>query len=104
MGIGHLATATINGFPLGLVHFPIALGLAGAGCVTGLASRMRIAGSFVLALALGATVNILLIVLVVPLLGWAAVIAFAPFLTLASILNALIAGLVFTGTRGRLSI
>ena len=101
-GIGHLATASINGFPLSVLHFPIALGLAGAGAVIGAANRMKSSGSPVVALALGVAINVSLIVLALPVLGWQATLAFAPYLTLAATLNAFVAGLVYVGIRGKL--
>jgi uncharacterized membrane protein len=103
-GIGHLATASINGFPLGAVHFPVALGLAGAGAVIGAVNHLEFPCSPAIALALGVAINVGLIVLAVPVLGWQATLAFAPFLTLAAALNALVAGLVYFGVRGKLGI
>lgn len=103
-GIGHLATASINGFPLGALHFPIALGLAGAGAVIGAVNRMKSSGSPVVALALGVAINVSLIVVALPVLGWQATLAFAPYLTLAATLNAFVAGLVYVGIRGKLRI
>ena len=103
-GIGRLATASINGFPLSVLHFPRALGLAGAGAVIGAANRMKPSGSPVVALALGVAINVSLIVLAIPVLGWQATLAFAPYLTLAASLNAIVAGLVYVGIRGKLRI
>jgi len=103
-GIGHLATASINGFPLGAVHLPVALGLAGAGFVIGAVNRLRFSCSLVVALALGVAVNVGLIVLAVPVLGWQMTLGFAPFLAFAATLNALVAGLVYFSVRGKLEI
>jgi len=103
-GIGHLATASINGFPLGILHFPIAFGLAGAGGVIGLVSRMRFTGSFGLGLILGIAINVGLVVLVVPVLGWDWAIAFTPFLIIAATINAAIAALAYGSVKGRLRI
>jgi len=47
-------------------------------------------------------INTSLVVVVVPVLGWAAVLSFLPFLFLAAVLNALIAALAYVGVRGRL--
>lgn len=103
-GIGHLATAIINGFPLGVLHFPVALGLAGAGAVIGASNRMKLAGGPVVALAFGVAINVGLIVLAVPVLGWQAALLFAPYLAMAALVNALVAGLVYVGVRGKLGI
>jgi uncharacterized membrane protein len=39
MGIGHVATSIVNGFPLGALHIPIALDLALAGGVIGVVNE-----------------------------------------------------------------
>ena len=102
LGIGHLATATVNGLPLGLVHVPVALGLAVASAIVGIVNRTRVRLKTFLALALGVAINVGLIVLAVPVLGWAATLLFAPFLTFAAIVNALAAGFAFIAVKGKL--
>jgi len=102
IGIGHLATATLDGLPLGSVHLPVALGLAVAGAIVGVVNRAGVRFRTFLALAFGVVINVGLIVLAVPVLGWEATLLFAPFLALAAIANALVAGFAFMGIRGKL--
>ena len=97
-GLGHLATSIVNGFPLGLLHIPIAFGLALAGAAMGSFNRR-----FGLApgVAIGIIINIILIMIAVPALGWQATLSFLPFLTLAAIANALVAIVAYRSLRGR---
>lgn len=103
-GLGHLATASINGFPLGVLHLPIAAGLAAAGAVIGLVNRLNWSGSTALALAVGTVINVGLVVLAAPVLGWEATLAFAPLLAFAASMNALFAGFIYVGVRGKVRI
>jgi uncharacterized membrane protein len=103
-GLGHLATASVNGFPLGVLHLPIAAGLAGAGAAIGLVNRLNWRGSTALALAVGSMINVGLVVLAAPVLGWEATLAFTPFLAFAAGVNALLAGFVYVGIRGKVRI
>jgi uncharacterized membrane protein len=100
-GIGHIVTSIINGFPLGILHLPIALGMAAAGAAMGFINRLSRRAYFAAVLT-GVAINTSLVVVVVPVLGWAAALSFLPFLLLASVLNALIAALAYVGVRGRL--
>ena len=68
-GLGHIATSIVNGFPLGILHLPIALGLALAGA--GMGSFNRKFGLFP-GVAIGIIINTILIVIAVPALGWQA--------------------------------
>lgn len=99
-GIGHIATSIINGFPLGMLHLPIALGMAAAGAAMGFINRLNRRAYFVAVLT-GVAINTSLVVVVVPVLGWAAALSFLPFLLLAAVLNALIAALAYVSVRGR---
>jgi riboflavin transporter FmnP len=101
-GIGHVATSIINGFPLGILHFPIALGLAFAGWAIGVVNRLNRSWGLVAALIVGVAINTGLVIVAVPALGWAATISFAPFLLFAACVNALVAGLAYSALRGRL--
>lgn len=107
-GLGHLATAIVSGFPLGILHLPIAVGMALAGAAIGLLNRLNKTWGFLPALILGVIINI---VLVFPLFPWlgpggdaglSIAIGFTPFLALAATLNAVLAGLVYVGIRGKL--
>jgi uncharacterized protein (TIGR00454 family) len=100
-GIGHIVTSIINGFPLGILHLPIALGMAAAGAAMGFINHLSSRANFVAVLT-GVAINTSLVVVVVPVLGWAAALSFLPFLLLAAVLNALIAALAYVGVRGRL--
>lgn len=99
--IGHLATSSVHGFPLGILHFPIALGLALDAFMVGLLnSKGRF---FVVPSAfLGVAINTLLFVLAVPILGWEGSVAFVPFLFVASSANVLLASLLYLTVRSRL--
>ena len=101
-GIGHLVTSILNGFPLGILHLPIALGLSVAGATIGLINRLERSWSFLPALAAGIAINTGLVIIVVPSLGWAATLSLVPFLLLASSINAAVAGATYAGLRGRL--
>lgn len=103
-GLGHLATASINGLPLGFLHLPIAAGLAGAGAAIGLVNRLNWPVNPALALAVGTVINVGLVVLAVPVLGWEATLAFVPLLAFAAGMNALFAGLIYVGVRGKVRI
>jgi riboflavin transporter len=98
-GIGHLATSIINGFPLGILHLPIALGLACAGAAIG---SVKAKFNATLGLAVGIIINTALVVLAVPAIGWAATISFMPFLFLAACANGVAAGVAYIGVRKRL--
>ena len=100
--IGHLATSTVHGFPLGILHLPIAFGLAIAGATIGLINKLKHRLSFVPALIAGIAINTGLVVVVAPSMGWAATLSLVPFLLLGSIFNAIVAGATYVGVRGRL--
>jgi len=101
-GIGHVVTSIINGFPLGILHLPIALGMAAAGATMGFINRVSRKWSFVAAVVAGIAINTGLVVLVVPPLGWGAALAFLPFLFVAASLNGIVAALAYVGVRGSL--
>lgn len=109
-GLGHLATAIVSGFPLGYLHLPIALGMALAGAAIGLLNRPNKKWVFLPALVSGVIINTLLVFPLVPWLaaeisiGWMIATSYAPFLLVASCLNAIVAGLVYLGIRGNLRI
>jgi uncharacterized membrane protein len=100
-GIGHIVTSIINGFPLGVYHLPVAFGMALAGGAMGLVNKVNKKWGFIPAAIIGVAINTAFVVVVVPLIGWAAALAFVPFLLLAASLNAIIAALVYVGVRGR---
>jgi len=81
---GHLATAVVHGFPLGVLHFPIAAGLALQGVIMARVSRAfgRLASTCV-----GVAINTALTAVVIPFLGVGAAITFLPFIFVASLIN-----------------
>jgi adenosylcobinamide-phosphate guanylyltransferase len=102
-GIGHIVTSIVNGFPLGILHLPIALGMALAGAATGLVNRVNHKWGFIAGIISGIAINTGLFVVAVPAMGWAPAIAFLPFLFLAATLNGIAAALAYVGVRGRLA-
>ncbi len=107
-GMGHLATAAVSGFPLGVLHIPIALGMSLAGAAIGLISRLNKRWGFVPALVTGVIINTILVFPLVPWLaadvnaGLVVALAYAPFLVVAATLNAVVTAIVFAATRGKL--
>jgi uncharacterized membrane protein len=100
--LGHLATSTINGFPLGILHLPIAIGLGAAGAAIGTINRFEYRLSYVPALLAGIAINTGLVVIVAPSMGWDATLSLIPFLLLASTINAIVAGATYVAVKGRL--
>jgi hypothetical protein len=101
---GHIATAIVHGFPLGALHFPIALGLAFQGLVMAKVSRAlgRLASTGV-----GVAINTALTAVVIPSYGVGAAVAFLPFIFVASLTNGAIAyvvsrSLIRAGFMGRI--
>jgi len=102
-GIGHIITLLINGFPLGWLHVPIALGMAIAGGAMGLVNKVNYKWGFIPATLSGIAINTALFPLAVPVFGWtAALTLITPFLLLAATLNGIIAALIYVGVRGKL--
>jgi hypothetical protein len=106
-GFGHLATAVISGFPFGLLHIPIALGMALAGAAIGLTNKFN-RSAFIPALAIGVAINTLLVFPLAPFLGGATltegfIIAtgIAPGLLVVAAINAALAGIVYFALRGK---
>ena len=114
-GLGHMATAAVSGFPLGLLHLPIALGMALAGACIGLVNKIKTwrflqRWTLLPALFIGVFINTVLVFPLVPWLaadinvGWAIALSYAPFLLAAATLNAVVTGLVYVGVRGKLKL
>jgi hypothetical protein len=105
-GLGHLATATISGFPMGILHVPIAIGMAIAGAAIGATNKINRA-AFMPALAVGVAINTIMVFPLSPLLGpslsagFIVATAIAPGLLVVATLNALLAGLVYIVLRGK---
>ena len=77
-GTGHIITSIINGYPLGVLHLPIALGMAVAGAAIGLVNRSNYGRSFIPATAIGIGINTVLFVVAVPAIGWIAALSLIP--------------------------
>ena len=109
-GLGHLATATISGFPLGYLHIPIALGMALAGATIGLLNKLNKNWGFLPALVMAVIINTVLVFPLAPLLaedisvGWIIAVSYAPFLLAVASLNAVVAGATYVGIRGKMRI
>jgi adenosylcobinamide-phosphate guanylyltransferase len=97
-GIGHLVTSVVNGFPLGILHLPIAVGLAFAGAATGF---LNLRYGYAYGAAIGVAINTGLVVIAAPALGWAATLSLSPFLLIAAIANASLAVAAYASLRGR---
>jgi len=98
-GLGHVATALINNLPLGVLHAPIAVGLAIAGCIVGYINRKW---NFLPAVAAGIAINTGLVVLAIPMLGLEATLAFTPILFIAACVNAALGTALYLAVRRRL--
>ncbi len=107
-GLGHLATAATSGFPLGILHIPIAIGMSLAAAAIGLLNKMHKTLAALPALAAGVAINTALVFPLVPWLamdinvGWLIAFGYAPFLLLAATLNAVVAGIIYLAVRRKL--
>ncbi len=107
-GLGHLATAATSGFPLGILHIPIAIGMALAAAVIGMLNKVHKSFGVVPALVAGVAINTVLVFPLVPWLaedinvGWLIAISYAPFLVVAATLNAVVAGFIYLALRRKL--
>ena len=101
-GLGHLVTAVINGFPLGTLHYAIAIGMALAGGAMGLVSKCNKKWGFIPGAVAAVAINTALSVIMVPTMGWAATITNVTIpLLLAATLNAVIAVILYIAVRNR---
>ncbi len=107
-GIGHLATAATSGFPLGILHIPIAIGMALAAAAIGLLNKTHKSLGVIPALVSGVAINTALVFPLVPWLaedinvGWLIAFGYAPFLVVAATLNAVVAGIIYLAVRRKL--
>lgn len=101
-GVGHLATAIVHGFPLGIWHLLIAFGMTAVGAIVGLTNKIigRPWG-FAPATVAGIAVNTALFPLAAPVVGWLGALLLIPFLAAASTLNGVLAMLIFIAVRRR---
>ncbi len=105
-GLGHLATASISGFPYGILHLPIALGMAIAGAAIGSINKLN-RYAFIPAIIVGIIINAALVFPLAPFLGatlnegWEVAVFLAPMLLVVASLNAVLAGIVYIAVRGK---
>ena len=101
-GLGHIITAVINGFPLGTLHYVIAVGMALAGGAMGLLNKTNKKWGFIPASLAAIAINTVLSVIMVPTLGWSVTITVVTIpLLLAATLNAAIAVILYVAVRNR---
>ena len=101
-GFGHIVTAFINGFPLGSLHYIIALGMALAGGAMGLLNKTNKKWGFIPAAIAAVTINTVLSVIMVPEMGWTTTITSVTIpLLIAASLNAVLATIIYVGIRAR---
>lgn len=101
-GLGHIVTAVINGFPLGTMHFVIAVGMALAGGAMGLVNKSNKKWVFIPAALSAVAINTALSVIMVPTMGWATTLSVVTVpLLLAASLNALLGVIVYLAVRSR---
>ena len=101
-GLGHIVTAVINGFPLGTLHYVIAVGMALAGGAMGLVNKSNKKWGFIPGAAAAVAINTVLSVVMVPTIGWEATITSVTIpLLLAATLNAAIAVILYVAVRNR---
>jgi uncharacterized membrane protein len=101
-GIGHIVTSVISGFPLGVFHIPIAIGMALAGGAIAIVNRLNKKWGFIPGLIAGVAINTASVVFAVPVITWAGALAFTPILLLGASLNAIVAALAYVALRGKL--
>jgi riboflavin transporter len=101
-GIGHIVTAVMSGFPLGIYHIPIAIGMALAGVAMALLNRLNKKWGFIPAIIVGVAINTASVVFAVPVITWAGALAFAPTLLFGASLNAVVSALIYVAIRGKL--
>lgn len=91
--LGHFLSAFRAGFPLGYIHMAVILLMALVGAVIAkLKNKIGVIGG----LAGGVAINTAGAVLAVPVYGWGIIQILTPILFLASVLNAAIAGIVYS--------
>jgi len=88
--LGHILTAAVHGFPLGVLHLPIALGLGVQGYLMAKLKRLRSIGPLG-STAFGVVFNTLLAFIAEPIYGVGFVVVLLPYLAVASTVNALLA-------------
>jgi len=101
-GIGHIVTSLISGFPLGILHLPIAFSMALAGGAVGVVNKTNKKWGFIPATIAGIVINTGAFVIIIPTYGLEAALVFVPFLMLAASLNAIIAALIYISVRRRI--
>jgi uncharacterized membrane protein len=101
-GLGHIVTSIMNGFPLGSLHYVIAIGMALAGTAMGLMNKTNKKWGFIPGAIAAVAINTALSVILVPTMGWAATITNVTIpLLMAASLNAALAAILYVAVRAR---
>ena len=95
--IGHVITSLVHGFPLGLLHSAIAVGMGLDGFVIGLLRKR--AGVYPACIA-GVLVNVGLFPLATPVMGFWGALLLTPYLAVASSVNMALAFVVYRALKG----
>ncbi|MEM1592562.1 MAG: ECF transporter S component [Candidatus Bathyarchaeia archaeon] len=90
--VGHLLSAFRAGLPLGHIHLAVALLMAGVGILTAILKKRL---GVIVGLTGGVALNTIGGVLAVPVYGWGFLPIITPFLLVASIVNAAVAGIIY---------
>lgn len=89
---GHLLSAFRAGLPLGCIHLAVAILMAGVGILTAILKKRF---GIIVGLSGGVALNTIGGVLAVPVYGWGFLPVITPFLLVASIVNAVVAGVIY---------
>ncbi|PVX27175.1 MAG: hypothetical protein CW716_03660 [Candidatus Bathyarchaeum sp.] len=101
-GLGHIVSAIMKSFPLGNLHFIIALGMALAGGAIGLVNKTNKKWGFIPATITGVAINTALSLVMLPQMDWPVLLSMVTIpLLLAASLNAAIAAIIYVGVRAR---
>jgi uncharacterized membrane protein len=98
IALGHLATATSVGFPLGALHVLIAILMSIAAILFRFSATMtpkKWSANLVIAVLVGGTFNGLMALIIAPLIGLGLAIAITPSLLVASYANTIVAAIAY---------
>ncbi|RLG60216.1 alpha-ribazole transporter [Candidatus Geothermarchaeota archaeon] len=96
--VGHMASATRAGYPLGFIHVLVALLMMVVGIATAVISKKF---GVIPGLIVGVLINTAGAPLAIPVFGFAILPILVPFLAIAAAFNAFLAGLVYGALRKR---
>jgi riboflavin transporter len=105
LGVGHLATAAVHGFPYGWLHIPIAAAMALAGVAIALAVKASPKWGFIPGSIAAVIINTVVVFPLAPWLGGIEVaIALVPALVIGATINVVIAAIAYVAIRGKIKI